>query len=278
MTTTAADTPTAAGRDSARPAYKVTFAGVIRSEWGKFWSVRSTWITLALAVVMVLAFGIIAAAVFTPGQARGNGPDVSEGAVGLATTGTTFAELALGVLGVMIAASEYTTGMIRATLSAVPRRLPVLWSKSLVLGTAILPLGCAAALGSFWVGGLVLKDTEMAQDISDPGVLRVLIGVGLYLTLVGVWGVALGSLLRSTAGGIAVLVSVLLIVPGLTGLLPSSIRDDVTPYLPNESGQAVTHLHQASDSLGPWAGLAVFAGWVVLTLAGAAYRLAKTDA
>ncbi|MEU1519408.1 ABC transporter permease [Streptomyces sp. NPDC005811] len=278
MTTTAADTSTAAGRDSARPVYKVTFAGVIRSEWGKFWSVRSTWITLALAVVMVLAFGIIAAAVFTPGESRGNGPDVSEGAVGLATTGTTFAELALGVLGVMIAASEYTTGMIRATLSAVPTRLPVLWSKSLVLGSAILPLACATALGSFWVGGLVLKDTEMAQSISDPGVLRVLIGVGLYLTLVGVWGVALGSLLRSTAGGIAVLVSVLLIVPGLTGLLPSSIRDDVTPYLPNESGQAVTHLHQASDSLGPWAGLAVFAGWVALTLAGAAYRLAKTDA
>src|SRR5689334_5449459 len=122
---TAALTPPAAtGRESSRPPYKVTFPRVLRSEWGKFWSVRSSWITLGVALLLLLLVGIIAAAVYTP---DGGGSDVTDGAVGLALQGVTFAELALGVLGVMMAAGEYTTGMIRATLAAVPKRLPVLW-------------------------------------------------------------------------------------------------------------------------------------------------------
>ncbi|MFE6624100.1 hypothetical protein [Streptomyces sp. NPDC057740] len=105
--------------------------------------------------------------------------------------------------------------------------------------------------------------------------LRSLTGAGLYLGLVGVWGVALGSLLRSTASSITVLVGSLLILPGLTSLLPASWKDASTPYLPGNVGQAVTHLHRATDSLGPWAGLAVCAAWVALTLAGAAYSSAR---
>ncbi|MFF3372255.1 ABC transporter permease [Streptomyces sp. NPDC002680] len=275
--TTATAPSTAAERKSDRPVYKVTFTKVLRSEWGKFLSLRSSLIALGLAQVLLLAVGLIAAAVYTPGG-EGGQPEIEDGAVGLALTGVTFAELALGVLGVLIAAGEYSSGTIRSTLAAVPKRLPVLWAKVLFFGVIAQGAAMGGILMTFQIGEMILKDDALAMSLTDDGVLRSLVGASLYLGLVGVWGVALGTLLRSTAGGIAVLVGILLVLPGLAGLLPESIRDDVTPYLPNNAGQAVMHLHQASDSLAPWAGLAVFAGWVALTLAGAAYRLARTDA
>jgi ABC-2 type transport system permease protein len=275
VTTTA---PATGSREAARPDYKVTFPRVVRSEIGKFLSLRSTLIALGLSQVLLVAVGLIAAAVYTPGGQDGNGPDIQDGLVGLSLTGVTFAELALGVLGVLITAGEYSSGTIRSTLAAVPKRLPVLWSKTIIFGVIAQGVAMGGVLITFQLGGMILKTEDLSMSLSDAGVLRALIGASLYLGLVGVWGVALGALLRSTAGGIAVLVGLLLLVPGLTGLLPASIRDDVTPYLPNNAGQAAYHLHEASDSLGPWAGLAVFAVWVTLTLGAAAYRLARTDA
>ncbi|MFF4590356.1 ABC transporter permease [Streptomyces sp. NPDC001388] len=274
------DTADAAPARPDRPAYRVTALGVLRSEWGKFWSLRSSWITLGVSLFLLTAIGAIAAATYSPGSNGGGPPGPSSGpedAVSVALTGLTFASLAVGVLGVLMSAGEYSTGMIRSTLAAVPRRLPVLWSKSVVTSVLVVPVAVIGALAAFGLGVPSLDGESISMSFGDDGVLRSLIGAGVYLGLVGVWGVALGSLLRSTASGITVLVSSLLILPGLTSLLPASWKDDITPYLPSNAGQAVTHLHQASDSLGPWAGLAVFAGWVALTLAGAAYRLVRTD-
>ena len=105
-----------------------------------------------------------------------------------------------------------------------------------------------------------------------------LLGAGLYLALVGVIGVALGALLRSVAGGISVLVGTLLLVPGLMALLPTSWQDNVSPYLPSNAGESMFALHQDAASLSAGAGLLVLLGWTVLALAGAAYRLTRTDA
>ncbi|KKD07782.1 ABC transporter permease [Streptomyces sp. WM6386] len=265
-----------------RPAYKVTGRRVLRAEWAKFWSLRSSWITLGVALLLLVAIGAIASATYSPDAVAGDGPPGPGGggagdAVSLALTGLTFASLAIGVLGVLVSAGEYSTGMIRSTLAAVPRRLPVLWSKSAVFGAVALVITTVAALGAFALGSPGLDGEKIALSLGDDGVLRSLVGAGLYLGLVAVWGVALGALVRSTAGGIAILVGVLLILGGLATLLPDSWEDTVTPYLPGNAGSAVYALHEASDSLSPGAGLAVFVGWVVLTLAGAAYRLARTD-
>lgn len=178
----------------------------------------------------------------------------------------------------LLAAGEYTTGMIRSTLAAVPRRLPVLWSKSAVIGSVALVLTTIAALAAFQLGTLGLDGEKIALSMSDDGVLRSLAGAGVYLGLVAVFGVALGVLLRSSAGAIAALVGVLLILPGLASLLPDSWYDTINPYFPGNAGSAVFALHQSSDALSPGAGIAVFAGWVALTLAGAAYRLVRGDA
>ncbi|MDH6437071.1 ABC-2 type transport system permease protein [Streptomyces sp. SAI-144] len=261
---------------------KVTGRRVLRSEWGKFWSLRSSWITLAVALVLLVAFGAIASATYSPDAAVNQGPpgpgSGDSDAVSLALTGVTFASLAVGVLGVLLSAGEYSTGMIRSTLAAVPRRLPVLWSKSAVIGPISLVLTTIAALAAFQLGTLGLDGEKIALSLGDDGVLRSLTGAGLYLGLVAVFGVALGVLIRSSAGAIAALVGILLILPGLASLLPDSLYDNINPYFPSNAGSAVYALHQSSDALSSGAGLAVFAGWVALALAGASYRLLRTDA
>ncbi|WP_250004846.1 ABC transporter permease [Actinoplanes sp. M2I2] len=248
---------------------KITPGGVVAAEWTKFSSLRSTWITTGISVVLLIAFGVIASASFT-------GDNLS--AVDLALSGSTLAALAVGVLGALLGAGEYTTGMIRATLAAVPRRLPVLWSKSLVAGAAALVTMTAGAFAAFALGSAVLNDGVGSVGLGDSGVLRALLGAGLYLGLVAVLGVALGMLVRSSAGAIAILAGALLIVPGLAALLPDSVSEAITPYLPSNAGSAVMALTQGENTLAPWTGLAVFAGYVVVCLAATAYRLKKTDA
>ncbi|MFF0042342.1 ABC transporter permease [Streptomyces mirabilis] len=264
--------------------YQVTDLRVLRSEWAKFRTLRSSWITLGVAAFLLVLFGTIAGYTYSPdavATAGPPGPGASSGdsdAVSLALTGVPFARLAIGVLGVLLAAGEYSTGMIRSTLAAVPRRLPVLWSKAAVIGPIALVLTALGALAAFQLGAPGLDGEKIALSLGDDGVLRSLAGAGLYLGLVAVFGVALGVLLRSSTGAIAALVGILPILPGLASLLPDSWYDTLSPYFPSNVGSAVYALHQSSDALSPGAGLAVFAGWVAVALAGAAYRIAKTDA
>jgi len=248
---------------------KITPGGVVAAEWTKFSSLRSTWITTGVSVLLLIAFGMIASAAFS-------GDSLS--AVDLALSGSTLAALAVGVLGVLLGAGEYTTGMIRSTFAAVPRRLPVLWAKSLVAGLAALVVMTAGAFAAFALGSAVLNDKVGGLSLADDGVPRALFGAGLYLGLVAVLGVALGMLLRSSAGSISILAGLLLILPGLTGLLPHAFSEAITPYLPSNAGSAVMALTHGDGTLAPWTGLAVFAGYVVVALIAAAYRLKKTDA
>ncbi|MEV7941651.1 ABC transporter permease [Kitasatospora sp. NPDC088264] len=275
-------TSAAADRRPARPAYRVTPVRVLRSEWAKLWSLRSTWITLGLGLLFLVAFGLIAAFQFksriTSGRPMDRGDFADASALSLSLFGTNFAQLAFGVLGVLVAAGEYSTGMIRSTLAAVPRRLPVLWSKAAVYGVVVLLLGTVGVFVAFAADSGILSGTRAAMTFSDAGVLRGLLGAGLYLALVGVIGVALGALLRSVAGGISVLVASLMLVPGLISLLPSSWQDHISPYLPSNAGQAMFTLHHDAATLSPAAGLAVFLLWTVLALAGAAVRLMRSDA
>ncbi|MFD5778801.1 ABC transporter permease [Streptomyces sp. NPDC126933] len=274
---TSATVPTTA----ARPAYRVTGRRVVRSEWAKLWSLRSTWITLGLALLFLVAFGIIAAAQYESRISSGQRMDAdfaTSTAVSLSLFGTNFAQLALGVLGVLVTAGEYSTGMVRSTLAAVPRRLPVLWSKSAVFGLVALVIGTVGAFATFLFASGIVSGTSAAMTFSDAGVVRSLLGAGLYLGLVGVLGVALGALLRSVAAGISVLVGALMLVPGLISLLPTTWQDNISPYLPSNAGGSMFALHHDATTLSPAAGLVVLLGWVVLALAGAAYRLVRTDA
>ena len=260
---------------------KVTGRRVARAEWAKLWSLRSSWITLGIALLLLLAIGAIATLQFKSSSAAGKPMDddfVGATAHTLALFGVPFALIALGVLGVLTTSGEYTTGMIRSTLAAVPRRLPVLWAKAAVYGAVAFAVGVTGVFVSFAVSSGILSGTDAAMTFSDDGVVASLLGVGVYLGLVGVIGVALGALLRSSAGGISALVGAFLLVPGLMTLLPKSWRADVTPYLPGNAGESIFALDHATGTLSAGGGLLVLLGWTVLALGGAAYRLKRADA
>ncbi|MDX2937204.1 ABC transporter permease [Streptomyces ipomoeae] len=260
---------------TSRRHYRVSGWHVLRSEWAKLWSLRSTWITLALGLLFLLVFGLIISLQFSAGNLDSDF-DTSK-AVDLSLFGLPFAQLALGVLGVLVMAGEYSTGMIRSSLAAVPRRLPVLWAKAGLYGLVAALVGAVGALVAFLIGSQIVSGTSAAQSLSDSGVVRCLLGAGLYLGLIGVTCIALGALLRSVAGGISVLVGVFVLAPGLTRLLPSSWQDNVGSYLPSNAGESIYTLTPDHSALSPGAGLTVILGWTVLALAGAAYRLKRND-
>jgi len=259
---------------------KLTAVRVVRSEWAKLWSLRSTWITLSVGLLVLLAFGTIAALQYNSMIESGAELDpewAGASTLTLALFGVPFAMIALGVLGVLTASGEYTTGLIRSTLAAVPTRLPVLWAKAAVYGALAFLVGTVGAFAVFLIAGGVLSDTSIAMSISDPGVVRSLLGVGAYLGLVGMAGVALGALLRSTAGGISALVGTFMLVPGLMSLLPESWQEDITRYLPSNAGESIFALQHDAGTLTAGAGLVVLAGWTALALGGAAYRMRRSD-
>ncbi|MEV7686679.1 ABC transporter permease [Streptomyces bungoensis] len=277
------DTLTPAGTGTAapaRPVYRVTGPRVLRAEWAKLWSLRSTWITLGLALLFLVAFGIIASTRFNSltGSARMPRDFARSTALSLSLFGTNFAQLALGVLGVLVTAGEYSTGLIRSTLTAVPRRLPVLWSKAAVFGLVALVTGTLGAFTAFLFGSRIVAGTSAAMGFTHAGVVRSLLGAGLYLGLVGVIGTALGALLRSVAAGVAVLVAAFMLIPGLMTLLPSTWQNDISPYLPSHAGESLFTLTPDPTVLSPRSGLLVFLAWTALSLTAAAYRLLRSDA
>jgi len=191
-----------------------------------------------------------------------------------------FAQLVLGVLGVLAFSGEYATGMIRATLAVVPARLPVLWAKLIVLVAVMLPLSLLAAVAEFFTAtALESARGGSAISLSDPGVLREVIGAALYLTVIAVIGLALGALLRRTAAGLSVFAAVFLVVPLVAAYLPASIKG-LTPYLPSDAGGTIWGAGKlfGGQQLGPWTGFAVLCGYAVVLTGLAAWRLRRRDA
>jgi ABC-2 type transport system permease protein len=255
---------------------KVTQAHVVTSEWIKFRSLRSTKYTLAASIAMTVGLGLLFA-VFTvarwsPATRAGFNP------VSLSLQGTFLSQLAIGVLGILLITGEYSTGMIRATMSAVPRRLPVLWAKLGVFGVVATGASMAAALVAFLGAQAILASKHAGASLADPGVLRVVLGAGLYLTVVGLLGMALGFIIRNTAGAITTLFGILLILPVLGEVLPADWASHVTPYLPSNAGQAVMQLHSDPNTLAPWTGFGLFVGYAVVAVMIAAVLLRRRDA
>ena len=285
MTTTGlpTQTPTSPTTETATLAagsLRVTPVRVLRSEWTKFRSLRSTVITLLVAVVLTVGLGALFSAVtasqfpkFRPQQ------QASFNAVVTSLGGITFSQLALGVLGVLLVTGEYSTGMIRASLTAVPRRLPVLWAKLAVFAAVVLVVSLVASFVSFFLGQSLLSGPHLNASIADPGALRSVIGSALYVTVAGMIGVALGALLRNTAAGITTFVGLFFVVPPLTLLLPSSWTANFVQYLPSNAGGALWgNTRGVENPLSPWTGFAVLCLWAAILVAAAAYRLRKADA
>jgi ABC-2 type transport system permease protein len=268
---------------SARPAdpvLKVTQARVLISEFTKFRTVRSTVWTLLVAVVLMIGISALFSAVtasqyhtFSPADLATFNP------VSISLGGMMFAVVAFGVLGVLMISGEYSTGMIRSSLTAVPRRLPVLWGKLAVFAGVIFSVSLVASFISFFLGQALLNSHHLGVSIAAPGALRSVIGAALYVTVAGMIGVALGALFRNTAAGIATFAGIFFVIPPLTGLLPASISDHLTQYLPSYAGEAVWGgARGITDALSPWTGFALLCGYAAVLIVAAAMRLRRVDA
>lgn len=257
-------------------AYQVTLSRVIRSEWIKLRSVRSTVITFGFAGVAVAAFGVLISMFSSGGAIGGEGVIVADPA-GNSLFGTNIAQLVLGVLGALLITTEYSTGLIRATLTAVPKRLPVLWAKVAVVTTASFAVMASAVAIAFFAGQALYGGDGPGASFFDPGVPRALLGAAVFPTAIAVMGMALGTLMRHTATAVGVLFGVLFIVPLLVQAL-GGVWVDIASYLPSEAGQAMTTLVSDPERLSPLAGFGVMVGWVGALLAGAAVTLRRRDA
>jgi ABC-type transport system involved in multi-copper enzyme maturation permease subunit len=255
----------------------VTAARVIRSEWIKMRSLRSTALTLLAAVATMVAMGwIFGWASNTYWADMRPDEQLSFSPIDASLAGYNLAQLAVGVLGVLLVTGEYATGMIRATFGAVPRRLPVLWAKAVVYAGVAFALMLSAAVVAFLGGQQLLG--EHGTTLTAPGALRAVIGVAGYLTLIGVFAVAVGFVVRSTAGGVAFLFGLLLVMPTLGLLLPSSWQRHLLPYLPSNAGGSLFSVRTAEDALSATTSLLVLLVWVAGALASAALILNRRDA
>lgn len=257
------------------PRKRVSLARVVRSEWIKFRSLRSTVITMAVGALLLLGIGLFASSIFGDANADGPGDDIVD-PISASLAGTDFAMLAFGTLGVLFMSGEYSTGMIRSSLSAVPKRLPVLWGKIVVFTAAVFTFALAASVVAFTAGQSVIGDAGASW--SDPGVARAVIGTAVVVTASGLLGIGLGALLRSTPGAITTLFGAMFLLSGIAMLLLPDSWEAVQQYLPADAASAFTAITRESDMLDPWAGLAVFGGYVAAVVAAAAWRLKRSDA
>lgn len=256
---------------------RITPARVANSEWIKLRSLRSTVWLLAASVGLLVGIGVLLAVIALVHLQAGHGLG-SIGPAMVSLYGAYVAQLTYGVLGVLLITGEYTTGMIRSTLSAVPRRLPVAWAKLAVFAVVTAVTSTAALVVSMLIGQAILSTRHAGVSLADPGVLRATIGAGLYLTLTGLFGIALGFLLRNTAGAIVAVFGILLVLPVLTNVLPANVGGHVAPYLPSNAGQAIMQAHQTAGVMAPWAGLALFVGYTAAAVVAAALLLRRRDA
>ncbi len=249
---------------------------VARSEWIKLRSLRSVAWSLAASACLTVGTGVLLCEI-TRTHLRAGAPAGID-PVRLSLFGIYLAQLAVGLLGVLTATGEYSTGTIRSTLTAVPGRLAVLWAKLGVLAVVVLLTSEAALFVTFVACQAILSGRHAAVSLADPGVLRAVIGAGLYLTAVALLGVALGFLVRNTAAAAAVMFAVVLVLPEVLGVLPASVASHVLPYLPSNAGQAITQVHPVADTMGPLTGFALFAGYTAVAVAAAAVVLRRRDA
>jgi ABC-2 type transport system permease protein len=268
------------------PGKGVNFARALRSEWIKFSTLRSTWILLATTIAVSIGIGVLGAWGIGSGieSIRAEGQDPA--AVGLdpsmvhlmAVGGLDFGQLIIGALGVLLVASEYSTGMIRSTMTAVPRRIPALAAKAVVVAAVAAVVGIVSSFATYFISQPVLSQYDLAYGLDVENLVQSILLSGVYLALVALMGLALGSLLRNSAGGIVTLVALLLVLPIVASMLQFDwVKDGIEPFLPSNAGHQLVVLQVADGDLTQLQGGLVMAAWAAVLLAAAAVTTKTRD-
>jgi ABC-2 type transport system permease protein len=258
---------------------QVTFPRVVSSEWVKLRTLRST--VWSYAVLVAFAIGIAAlmgASIRVPNSIPAS---AQVSLLGQASTFWIFAgQLVVAVLGVLVISGEYGTGMIRSTLTAVPRRLPALWAKTLVLFVVTFVVSLVASLAAYGTASTFLATQKVSAPLTDSHLILPILDGALYLSLVAVFSLGIGTIVRSSAGGLAVALGVILVLPILFSIPPVHWMREVSPYLLSNAGLGSfgLNLSDASSSLQSWQQILIVFAWAAVSLALGAIMLTKRDA
>jgi ABC-type transport system involved in multi-copper enzyme maturation permease subunit len=280
-TTTAA--PTVSSPETGTRAPDGTKGSLLRaalaSEWTKLRSVRSTVYSLFVTIAITIGFGALLSWAFV---SRFDRLSVEERATFDATAhslrGLFLSQLAIGVLGVLVITAEYTTGTIRPTFTAMPQRRTVFAAKAILFGAVAFIVAAISCFPAFAIGQTILASKHINVSLGDPGVFRAVCGATAYLVFVGLLGLGLGTILRRTAGAIATLFGLVLVLPLLALALPSPWNHDVSKILPGQAGQALFAVRPDVDLLSPGVGALVCVAWLIATYAIATVLLSRRDA
>lgn len=251
---------------------------VVRSEWTKIRSVASTVWTLSLAVVVTIALGMLISALSNSEFDNMSERDrLSFDPTYISFAGMNLGQLALIVFGVLVVSNEYSTGMIRTSLAAVPRRGTFLAGKIAVATGLALVVGLATSFVTFFLGQAMLG--ELRAEIGDPGVLRAVIGGGLYMALIAMFSMGVATMLRSPMLSLGILMPFFFLISNILGNV--SATEKIGRYLPDQAGSKVMQVVTPVDDetpYGPWGGLGIMVLWVIAALVGGYLTLRKRDA
>ncbi len=252
----------------------VSLARAVKAEWIKWRSLRSTWAMLGAAVVGMLAIGLVIG--FNTRHLTGN-QDANDLASSAPLQGFFLGQLLIGALGVLFVSSEFSTGMIRSTFAAVPRRLPVLWAKLAVFFVITAVVMTAATVITFLVSQAVISQSRPGFSLSAPGVWRYVLGTSLYMVLAGVIGGMIAWMVRSTPGSLVSFFALIFVVPQLFGLFGSAGKH-IAQFFPSQAGEAFTVAQPEAPHLSPGAGVLVLCAWAVIAIVAASVTLRRRDA
>lgn len=258
-------TPLQPTHSTERPGYHLRHAA--RMEWIKLRSLRSTTWVLTAGVLVTIALGTVAGL-----NTRNPNGDVTSNVL----SGILFGQLVIGVLGVSVMSSEYSSGTIRSTLAAIPRRPLVLTAKAVVYGTVALVTGEIATFGSFLAGTTALRASVPHPSLSDPSVLRAVAMTGAYLALVALIGLGIGAIVRHTAAAITTLVGGLFVLPLILGAGSHKTGPFMPEMIAGNSLSAVRPVH--NFSLPPWVELGIVTFYAIALLGAASWLLVHRDA
>ena len=260
-----------------RPTHRPGFTDLMRSEWTKLKTLRSTWWSLGVMIVLSVGFTVLACLVEThdyPTMDPQTRQQYRQDTIGLIfQPGVEFACLAVGVLGVMLIASEYSTGMIRATTLAAPRRTSALLAKAAAFAGLVFVVCEILAIPTYFIGAAI-TGKYVSLSITDPTNLRAILAFGFYMAAIGVIALSVGTLLRHTAAGISVVLGLQFVLPGVLSLIPGSTGQHLANALPFGANVIMGSGHDPSNVYTPFQGLLILLGWVVV-LGGAALATIK---
>ncbi len=265
-------------RSATRAEAGYSFRSAARMEWLKLRTVRSTgWVLLVFAAGMI---GLAILVMIHQHWATMSAPDrASFDPTELSFAGLAIGQLALGVLGALVITTEFSSGMIRATLAAVPRRPLLLAAKAAVLGAVTLVVGEIFAFAAFAVGELVLTSPAPHATLGQPGVLRAVLMAGAYPALIALIALGLGAVIRHTAGAISAVVGIVFVLPLILLPLGESVQNSVGQFMPMLIAEnSLTAVKAQSHTLSPGLGFGVLCLYAVVALAVGTWALVRRDA